>query len=127
MKSKNCPCCNEAISFKAFAKALFNFKKRNFAENEVGVLCPHCKKSIVSAERKNKFFIPLLSFALLPVLLIGLAWEILSEAPYNIYFASYFLLTLVVSFFLLVNTYKRIIFVCADESSDKYNRDTIYA
>lgn len=127
MKTRNCPCCNEAISFKVFLKALFAFKKRNFAENEAGVLCPYCKKSIVSAERKNRFFIPILGFALLPVLLGGFTWEVLLESTNSVYFASYFLLTIIASFIFLTKAYQNVTFICDDESSEKYNKEMTYA
>jgi ribosomal protein S27AE len=127
MKKRHCPCCGEAISFKAFVKALFTFRKRNaFVEDEVGVLCPQCKKSIISAERKNRVFIPILAFSLLPFLFMGAAWEAVTAPPYGLCFLGYTLLTLAASPFLLMRTYRQITYLCHDENSDIYNRDMTY-
>ncbi len=124
METHSCPCCHKEISFKVFLKQLFVFKKRNpFSDNEKGVLCIHCSKSILCTEQKNKFFIPILLFLMMPFFVAGIVGEALFDLQNGIYFLIYLLLTFIASYLTLLKTYQKTQFICDDASSNKYNNE----
>ena len=116
-----CPCCNEEISFRYFFKHLKNRRKNFFTENEVGLLCPSCKTSIISAERKNKKITPVMMTSLIPIAIFGIGGEISFSLAYAIKFIVWFSMSLLIYIIGLYRVHKKIEYICDDDNSDEYN------
>ena len=118
---KMCPCCNEKINFRYFYKHLKNRRKNFFTENEVGLLCPSCKTSIISAERKNKKTTHAMLVSMVPIVIFGLGGEISFSLTYGAEFIFWFSMSFFIYIIALYRVHQKIEYICGDENSDKYN------
>ena len=116
-----CPCCNEEISFRYFFKHLKNRRKNFFTENEIGLLCPSCKTSIISAERKNKKITPAMVASMVPIVIFGLGGEISFSLTYGAEFIFWFSMSFLIYIIVLYLVHQKIEYICSDENSDEYN------
>ena len=116
-----CPCCNEEITFRYFFKHLKNRRKNFFIENEVGLLCPRCDRSIISAERKNKKVTPIMFASMAPMALFGFNGDFSLSLDYAIKFIFWFSFSFLVFVLALYQIHRKIEYICEDESSDAYN------
>lgn len=121
IKTRKCPCCHEEVTFKYFFKHLKNRRNNFFTENEVGLLCPGCKKSIISAERKNKKTTTAMMVSMAPIAFFGLTGEFSLSLAYAIEFIFFFLLAFLIFLFALYRIHQKIEYICDDESSNAYN------
>jgi len=116
-----CPCCNEEITFRYFIKHLKHRRKNFFVENEVGLLCPNCNRSIISAERKNKKVTPIMFTAIVPMALFGFNSDLSLSLDYAVKFIFWFSFSFLVFFLALYQIHRKIEYICDDENSDTYN------
>ena len=118
---RTCPCCNAEITFRYFFKHLKNRRKNFFVENEVGLLCPSCKTSIISAERKNKEVTFTMMFSMFPIVIFGFSGEFALTWTWAIKFIFWMSMSFLVFVLALYRIHQKIEYICNDENSDEYN------
>jgi len=95
---KNCPCCNENITFNEFYQAL---AKGNLTKEKL-VQCPHCNKMIANKKVYDKY---LIAFAIV-VMCAGLFLDDNNPALF---------ITVLSAIAFFIGLYKLIPFVCKKE------------
>jgi hypothetical protein len=118
---RTCPCCNTEITFKYFFKHLKHRRKNFFVENEIGLLCPSCKTSIISAERKNKKVTPAMMASMVPMAIFGFGENFSLSLTWLVEFIFWFSMSFLVFLFALYQIHQKIDYICGDENSDEYN------